>query len=195
MKHASARLFVAVDPPVEVADELAAWARGLIRGQQAQRDGALRVLAASSLHLTLCFLGERPLAQLQTLTQALRDAATETSACELALGAPVWLPPRRPRALAVEAHEPSGELERLARSLASALQAGPAPGEQARRFRPHITLARLRVGSRAVLDPQLPPTPALSFLAEEAILYRSWLEPQGARYEPLARAPLGVVYR
>jgi 2'-5' RNA ligase len=191
MRGASARLFVALDPPVEVTEELAAWARGLIRGARGQRDGALRLLDASSLHLTLCFLGERPLAQVEAIAAALASLAAQASACELTLGAPLWLPPRRPRALAVEAHEPSGELARLAHSLTGAL-AAPAPGARARRFRAHITLARLRAGSRPGIDVPLPPTPALCFTAQEAILYRSWLEPQGARYEPLARAPLSV---
>jgi 2'-5' RNA ligase len=60
----------------------------------------------------------------------------------------------------------------------------------ARPFRPHLTIARLRrpaaVGD--VLDRiELPP---LRFDARELVLYRSHLSQQGARYEALARLPL-----
>jgi hypothetical protein len=37
----------------------------------------------------------------------------------------------------------------------------------------------------------LPPTPALSFLPNELILYRSWLSPEGANYEPLTSYLIG----
>jgi RNA 2',3'-cyclic 3'-phosphodiesterase len=191
MRGGSARLFAALDPPPETAELLAAWARGLTRGELGQRGAGMRVLEAVSLHLTLCFLGERPLAEVDALAGTVGEVAGEGCELELELGAPVWLPPRRPRALAVEAHERSGELERLQRALAAALLS-PARVEHApRRFRAHITVARLRAGVRAGGHAPLPPTPALRFTASEAVLYRSWLEPQGARYEALVRAALG----
>ncbi|HLH13718.1 MAG TPA: 2'-5' RNA ligase family protein, partial [Solirubrobacteraceae bacterium] len=63
-----------------------------------------------------------------------------------------------------------------------------------RRFRPHVTVARVRRGaargSRSSGERALPPTPRASFHAGEVVLYRSWLEPQGARYEELASAGL-----
>jgi hypothetical protein len=37
----------------------------------------------------------------------------------------------------------------------------------------------------------LPPTPALSFVPSELILYRSWLSPDGASYEAIATHPIG----
>ena len=48
--------------------------------------------------------------------------ATETEVGELSVGAPLWLPPRRPRNLAVEIHDdPDGGLERLQRELVAEL--------------------------------------------------------------------------
>jgi hypothetical protein len=38
--------------------------------------------------------------------------------------------------------------------------------------------------------PFLPPTPQLSFTPGAVVLYRSWLEPQGASYEALATREL-----
>jgi hypothetical protein len=37
----------------------------------------------------------------------------------------------------------------------------------------------------------LSPTPSLSFVPEELVLYRSWLSPEGASYEPLASYAIG----
>jgi hypothetical protein len=41
----------------------------------------------------------------------------------------------------------------------------------------------------------LPATPPLSFLPSELVLYRSWLSPEGASYEPLAAVALGSADR
>ena len=43
------------EPPPPVRDQLAQWARGAIG-----RSAEIRRLAADSLHITLCFLGEQP---------------------------------------------------------------------------------------------------------------------------------------
>ena len=106
---------------------------------------------------------------------------------ELAVGAPAWLPPRRPRVLAVEVGDPTGALTALhaalARELAWAI-GWQAPRE---RFRPHITLARMRPGSE---QPRaLAPTPPLTFTPVALTLFRSDLDPTGAVYAPLASIP------
>ena len=59
-----------------------------------------------------------------------------------------------------------------------------------RHFRPHITVARMRSGT-VPRERTLPPTPALSFVPSELILYRSWLSPDGASYEAIATHPIG----
>ncbi len=182
----SARLFAALDPPPEVGEELLRWARSALSTGSGEQ-GRARLLAPESLHVTLLFLGERPFEEIGELTAALAAAAEEAEACELETGAPLWLPPRRPRALAVEVQERSGALERLERAVSTALcavSALPVP----RRFRAHLTLAR----SRAAPPPasMLPATPALRFSVEEVVLYRSHLEPRAARYERVGAAPL-----
>ena len=185
---ARARLFAAVDPPPEAAAELERWARGAARAGGGGSEPAPRVLDPESLHVTLLFLGERPNDEIDALTDALADAAAGARPCELETGAPLWLPPRRPRALAVEVHDPSGGLAALQSAIARSLCT--VTGEQPpRRFRAHVTVARRRGGTRS--HPALPATPALRFEVREAILYRSRLDPAGARYEALASAPLG----
>jgi 2'-5' RNA ligase len=188
-RGATARLFAAVDPPGSVAQELSRWARTAARASG--ESSSLRVLAPASLHVTLLFLGERPTGEIDALAAALAEAARGVEPCELETGAPVWLPPRRPRALAVEIHDPSAELSALQREVSRGLLAvasPPAP-RPPRRFRAHLTVAR----SRAAPPPvgALPPTPQLRFEVAEAVLYRSRLDPGGARYEALASVPLG----
>jgi RNA 2',3'-cyclic 3'-phosphodiesterase len=183
-----ARLFAAVDPPPDVAAELARWARAAARAGGGGSDPAPRILDPASLHVTLLFIGERPTDEIDALAEALADAAAGARGCELETGAPLWLPPRRPRALAVEVHDPSGELAALQSAIARGLCS--ITGEQPpRRFRAHVTVARSRGGPRS--QPPLPATPPLSFEVSEAILYRSRLDPAGARYEALASAALG----
>jgi 2'-5' RNA ligase len=186
-RGATARLFVAVDPPASVCDELVEWARGIAvsarAGGSARR--SLRLLEAESLHLTLCFLGSRPVAEIEALSDAL--AACAEHACELSLGAPLWLPPRRPHALVVEVHDRDGGLSRLQARLSESLASVSGWRPERRRFRPHITLARGR-GPRRELA--LAATPRLEFVPEAIVLYRSWLEPDGANYEALASSEL-----
>jgi 2'-5' RNA ligase len=196
---ATARLFIAVDPPLEVREQLAAWTRRSLGKRGERSAGAsrpLRVLDPELLHVTLCFLGARSLHELAAIEPALAECAVGVG--ELSIGAPLWLPPRHPRVLAVELHDPSGELAQLHESLTRALTAAigwipeGARGARHRRFRPHITLARMKE-TRPPAAPrarELPPTPALSFTPGELVLYRSWLAPDGASYEALSRVTL-----
>ena len=180
-----ARLFVAIDPPASVREALATWARaaasavpspvgrssiggdaGGRRSKIGHQIGQLRILEADTLHLTLCFLGSRP--------------------------------PEEIDALAVEVHDVDqrdGVLAQLQRAVASAIADAIDWRPERRRFRGHVTVARTRSGSRAarrssVSDARLPPTPQRSFKPERVVLYRSWLAPTGATYEPVASGPL-----
>jgi 2'-5' RNA ligase len=176
----TARLFVAGVLPEAVRAELARWTRGAI----AER-GGVRRMAPQAMHLTLCFLGEQPLACVDELAGVLGSAAEAVAALgELSLGAPLWLPPRRPRVLAVAIGDPAGGLGALRAQLAAEIAAtiGWDPGSQ--RFRPHVTVARMRSASER--PAAFEPTPQLHFSCDKVVLLRSHLEPAGARYEELA---------
>jgi 2'-5' RNA ligase len=177
------RLFVAAEPPAVVCDQLADWARRALG-----RNAAIRRLDPALAHLTLCFLGAQPpgaVAEIATVLAALVEPAAAVE--ELAIGAPAWLPPRRPRVLAVEVGDPEGTLralhERMSRELTAALAWQP-PRE---RFRPHITLARMRPGSERARE--LPPTPPLRFAPTAVTLFRSDLDAAGATYTALHSIP------
>jgi 2'-5' RNA ligase len=174
------RLFVAAELPGPVRDALAGWTRGAVgRGQEPRR------LEPDSMHLTLCFLGEQPPQALAPLHGALEACAAPLAAVqELRIGAPVWLPPRLPRVLAVEIGDPGGTLRELRETLAVEVEAAIGWERGRERFRPHVTVARMRPGSQRARA--LEPTPPLRFAPTAATLFRSTLDPAGARYDVLA---------
>jgi 2'-5' RNA ligase len=177
------RLFIAAEPPEALRDELAHWARRALG-----RSPASRRIAAESLHLTLCFLGEQPPSAVAEIAALLASTIESFFRVErLAIGAPAWLPPRRPRVLAVEVGDPDGTLGALHDGLRSELAASLAWQPRHERFRPHITLARMRPGSERARE--LPPTPPVTFTPTALTLFRSDLDPGGAVYTPLASIP------
>lgn len=186
---ASARLFIAIQPPASLRQELFAWARAATRAARAHGpEHGVRVLEPELVHLTLCFIGNRPAEEITLACGALESFAAAPLG-ELTTGAPLWLPPRNPRALAVEVHDEDGLLAALQAALVREMAAACDFEAEHRRFRAHLTVARLRPGA-APRDRRLEPTPALSFTPRELVLYRSWLAPQGPTYEPLARRAL-----
>jgi RNA 2',3'-cyclic 3'-phosphodiesterase len=201
-RGATARLFVAVDPPASVREELAVWARdaALRSGLQlpAGAGRPLRLLEPEALHLTLSFLGSRPVGEIEAIGSALGACAAQVG--ELSVGAPLWLPPRRPRALAVEIHDEAGGLARLHEAVTGAIAAATGWEPERRRFRAHITVARMRAGAAADRrssrgESLLPATPQRCFTPTSVVLYRSWLSPAGAAYEALAACDLIPVDR
>ena len=200
-RGATARLFVAVDPPAQVREGLVEWAREAVadwsswaprRPRRPLR--APRVLQPEAVHLTLCFLGSRPVGEISALGAAVEALAE--GAAELSVGAPLWLPPRRPHALAVEIRDRSGALSELQAGLSATLSHLSGWEPERRRFRPHITLVRMRAGSvptPAGERPLLAATPQLRFTPEAVVLYRSMPGPGGSTYDPLATSALGRV--
>jgi RNA 2',3'-cyclic 3'-phosphodiesterase len=176
-----ARLFVALDLPAFVRGELAAWGREAVGGEP-----GVRPLAAESLHVTLCFLGWRELAQAQDVGEAALACARPVPA--LATAQAAWLPPRRPSVLVVDL-EGDGAIAEMQSCVVESLVAAAGYEPEARPFRPHVTVARLRRGTRRP-KAELPSPPRLAFAGESLTLYRSQLRRGGARYEPLARVGL-----
>lgn len=170
------RLFVALELPEPVRGAAAAW-------RDALSPGGLRPLADVDLHVTLCFLGEVDGAAAPAIGDAVAGAVESLGPLPLALGAPVWLPPRRPRALAIAVDDPGGRLRGLQAAVGSALSARGWYAPERRPYLGHVTVARVR-GS--VVHPALPVAPpALAFRAHEVAVIRSRLGAGPARYERL----------
>jgi RNA 2',3'-cyclic 3'-phosphodiesterase len=187
----TARLFLALDLPPGLREGLAGWARAAtsaLSGPRGRAGAGVRLLAPELMHLTLCFLGSRPAGEIEPLCAAL--AGCGAPSVQLSVGAPRWLPPRRPRALPVAVGDRQDALGGLRELLEQALASAGSWEPERRRFRPHITVARMRAGFATAGAGTLTPTPGLCFAGDSVSLYRSWLAPSGASYEPLATLPL-----
>lgn len=185
MSPGRARLFVALDLPDPIRRELGAWAREHLEGR-----AQLRSIPPANLHATLCFLGwcdEEDIESVAELT-----AACAGPAPGLSLGALRWLPPRRPRVLAIDLGDRAGGLAALQQRLSDTLAAQAAYRPEKRRFHPHVTIARVRARARVSARDQasLPPPPRAAFDGPAVTLYRSRLARSGASYEPVARTRL-----
>lgn len=174
------RLFTAIRPPSQVREVLLA-ATGGIAGARWQDD--------DQLHLTLDFYGQVEPRDADALVDALSLVEAEAFVIEVQ-GVGHFERKGAPSALWA-ALAPSEPLTRLQeRVAAAARRAGLEP--ERRRFRPHITLARL---SRAAGPPGewLAAHGTLAagpWQVEEFVLYESLLRPEGPIYEPLMRFPL-----
>jgi 2'-5' RNA ligase len=180
------RLFVALDLPAPVRAALATWCAG------ATPDG-VRCVPAENLHVTLAFLGARSPEGCEMAAAILEPLASAAAVGELATDGAVWLPPRRPRVLAV-AIAPEEGLAALQAALVERLREAVAFEPEARRFRPHVTVGRVARGSRATAAVR-DPVPALTFAVQAMTLYRSRTAPGGARYEALASVALAALRR
>lgn len=145
----------------------------------------LRVLPRESLHVTLVFLGEQSDSVLNSVSEGVVQAARPVRA--LSLGRPAAL--GRGSALALDVQDGRGECAALQSSLSSLMSSAVGHQPDARKFRPHLTVAR----GDGVRTRGLPKPPSTGDFAGEAVtLFRSHLGRRGARYEALVSASLHV---
>jgi 2'-5' RNA ligase len=180
------RLFVALDPPAPVRDALAAL--------RADVPGA-RWTPTHNVHLTLAFIGEVDGERVPAVEAALAGVANPPVPVEVTgLGA---FPNRRAARVlsAVVALHPS--LAALHAQVARALavlgvepERRPFPDGN-HRFRPHLTLARLKEADRRSVQAFLEqPVPRLAFEAAAFHLFESTPGPGGSTYRRLGSYPL-----
>ena len=178
---ATLRLFVALELP-------AAARAALVAFRDAAADSRVwRPVPDEALHVTLAFLGRRPAGDVDAISAVLRGAAGPPP--RLSLASPLLLPPRRARVLAVALADPDGTLAALQGHLSAELEAAGVFVPEKRRFRAHVTVARLRQRERAPRSVAAAPEP-LEFRADTLTLFESRLHPRGARYEALSRVTL-----
>jgi RNA 2',3'-cyclic 3'-phosphodiesterase len=179
------RLFVAADVPDPVRMGLAGAIHPL-------RDALpeARWVAPENWHLTLKFLG--------SVYPRLRDWVGERVAEAAGVSEPfetrltevgVFPSARRARVLWAGLEDPDGRFRALAADLDRLLEPEFTP--EKRPFTPHLTVARFREQvslEEGLLSVDVKSAP---FRVEALTLYRSYLQRPAARYEPLARFPLG----
>jgi 2'-5' RNA ligase len=171
------RLFCALTLPADVVSRLSEW-------QARELAGGGRVVGREQLHLTLAFLGSRPVGELEAIAAALRQAVGGAEH-------PIVLEPVRYRetrsvGMVVLADEDE-RAARLAVDLHGRLQRLGVYEPERRPWLPHVTVVRFRRPPR--LRPAPPDLGRLS--PSGAAVYHSLLRPTGAQYEILERVALG----
>jgi 2'-5' RNA ligase len=168
------RLFLALEVPGDLAEELARW------GKRQPVGG--RVL--ESFHVTLAFLGAQPRSLVAPIADLLRREAAATEPFELEL---VRYRETRSVGMLVLA-DPSGRATQLAERVQRGLERLGVYERERRPWLPHVTVLRFR--ERPRLRPPLPAT--RTFVPSEAAALLSRLHPSGAKYEVLESCSIGA---
>ena len=169
------RLFVALRLPADTVAALVAWQHeALSRG---------RIVPPDNLHFTLAFLGQRPLAELEQIVAALRDAAEPADPIRLV---PKGYRETRSVGMLILTDE-GGAATRLAEDLQGRLEQLGVYVRERRRWLPHVTVVRFRE------QPRLrPPVPDLGeVVPSDAAAFISQLRPTGAQYLVVESFALG----
>jgi len=191
------RAFVAIELDSDLRGVLAK-AQSLVKERLAETASSARIqwVRMESLHLTLKFLGEINEALVPDIERALGHAVAGTARFAVQVGGyGVFPDARAPRVLWIGLADPHGALARLAGAVERAMQPlGFAP--EPKGFSPHLTLARIKDGSREV-GRAMPATGLLgtssvlgSLTVEAVALMKSELKPSGAVYTRLVEVPL-----
>ncbi len=192
--RATFRAFIALELPPDVHDALGKTQKAFQAYDQAA-SAAVKWVAPASIHLTLKFLGDTPLARIDAIRVALAEAAQGYGPLTLRLGPTGCFPNnRQPRVLWVGV---LGDLDRL-EHVQAAVERTVAPlgfPTEGRRFSAHLTLGRVRDDARPELRqrlgaamPALHPAP-VAFTATGLNLFRSDLRPEGSVYTCVAQVP------
>jgi RNA 2',3'-cyclic 3'-phosphodiesterase len=173
------RLFLALRLPHDVLDALAAWqGRELVVGRAGDgRSEAGRIVPREHLHITLAFLGSRPVEELPAVRGVLAECVARAD--------PITLAPERYRETRsvgmLVLRDDGGGAARLAACVQERLEELRLYRREARPWLPHVTVLRFRERPRL-----LPPVPRLGpFAPSDAAAYLSRLRPSGAQYEVL----------
>ena len=187
LKSPRLRLFVALDLPDALLDELVEW-----RERHLGAVPGARLPPRASLHVTLVFLGyqyERDVERIADICFGEPAGPFELRATDA-----TGVPPRRPRLYALALGDEGGALGAWQSELSDRLHAARLYEPEKRPFWAHVTLARGKRDrglSRLDQPPALPRKLQEPFTCERATLYRSTLTPRGAVYDALAHMPLG----
>jgi RNA 2',3'-cyclic 3'-phosphodiesterase len=157
--------------------------RGLVDWQRRLPSVDARLVPPENLHVTLAFLGHRPVGDVDVVTAALRESAAGA-------GPPVLTVARyrETRSVAMLVFDDEGgRVTALAEDLHRRLERLGVYEPEKRRWLPHLTVLRFRSPPR--LRPELPELGPVS--PSEAAVYHSVLRPGGAQYEVLESVALG----
>lgn len=189
------RAFIAIDLSSEISHRLGEVTEQL---QSRLKQVPVRWVPVENIHLTLKFLGDVSINNLEILKKVLSNEVSRHGPFEISVGELGAFPSqRRPRVIWVGVKAPP-ELIDVQRAIeAETARLGYAP--DGRPFSPHLTLGRVSRNATYQDTRQISDVLAgyrVGYLGatrvESVLLYRSELRPGGAIYTPLATAHLGA---
>ena len=185
----SIRTFIAIELPGPVQSMLV---------QMQQELNSLRLKArwvrAKNIHLTLKFLGDIDVGDIENIGGAMADAAGDCGPLALKIGGIGFFPgTKRPRVVWVGLEGDIPNLHNLQRSLEDRLAAVGFTREK-RSFKAHLTLGRMRQTAdsdtiRRILR-DYTELGDHQFIADRITLFKSVLKPSGAEYSKLKETEL-----
>lgn len=172
---ANCRLFVAIYPPLEVAT-------AALKALQRLELPPHRASPPEQVHLTVQFIGDTPMADLDHTMESVRRAAAGLAAFDMSLVRLMALPERGPARLVAAEADAHPTLLELHRRLVTRLARNVRRRDR-ERFLPHFTLARFRAPTHGA--PAAEPLALGPFLVQRLSLMRSTLGPAGAAHHEL----------
>ncbi|HEV8354884.1 MAG TPA: RNA 2',3'-cyclic phosphodiesterase [bacterium] len=185
------RTFIAVDLNATLRAAVVTLERDL------EAAGArLKWIKPANLHFTLKFLGEVSTAQVARARIAARETAAAAQPFRIHLASLGAFPTlQKPEVVWVGVGEGKDDLEALAAGLEQQLARQRFPLDR-RRFRPHLTLARIRDvrtwGDIVRALERLRDVSVGGQVIDTLTVYESRLSPKGSSYTALEEVPLGV---
>ena len=181
------RAFIAIDIPNKITDEI-----GELEKKLEKLEIPAKFIAPKTLHITLKFLGFIEDNEIDLVTQVLEREVPKFEPFRLSLGQVCLIPDSKwARVVAIEAEEDE-ELLYLQRKLVEELDKLPFVSVFTRKFKPHVTIGRLKKGSLGFRrnDELKYYNLDLSFQVKEIKLKESELFQEGARYKDIKIVPL-----
>lgn len=187
------RLFIAVEPGVEVVEKLVLVQEDL-GPILAARGAKARWVEASNIHITLKVIGEVDSGMISVISSHLAQVARKHAPFRINTeGIGAYPDGDKPRILYSGLSMGLEQLETLSNDMEVTLEK-LGIGRDTREFMPHIMLGRIKTSkTRINLSDVISALQNINFgysLIYDIILFESYLGPQGAKYQVIKRMPL-----
>lgn len=186
--EAMIRTFVCIDIPQSIQARIEK-----LQSQRLHPTAQISWVKPANIHLTLKFLGDVAQSKILGVNTAVNRAVASFGPFQITVGSTGCFPsPRQPSILWIGISPVADDLQRLRDAIEEEL-ARQGFGRENRKFKPHLTIARIRNPRNAAEVTEAFLTQGFadeSFQASEVIVMRSQLSPKGAIYTPQAVIPL-----
>lgn len=147
----------------------------------------LRLMRPEQLHVTLAFIGAAEAGAGEAARDVVRAVPPDLGGTVTLDGYLLLPSPGRARVIALGFDDAGGAFAALFEHVMGGLERTGVMQREKRPFRPHLTIARLRVPAKLRPMAECDPVP---YPVESLCLYRSDLRPSGAEYKVLVRTCL-----